>query len=69
MAPFQGKQNSDSGEFAGIELGLGMVDMRPHPVIDTAENLDDNIFGGHWGAPQADWRLLSIFAPLSTSFH
>jgi hypothetical protein len=47
MASFESEQQADRDQLAGIQLGLAMLGYLFHPIIDKAEHMDDNVFGGH----------------------
>src|SRR5215469_2673499 len=51
VPPLQRKQKANRDQFAGIEAGLRVLGHGAHFVIDSTENLDDNLFGGHEAAP------------------
>ncbi len=56
--PFEGKQNGNRNDFAGIETGLGMLLSLGHLIIHTAKQVDDKIFGSHEGPLLRSGRLL-----------
>jgi len=47
MASFQGEQQTDGDQLAGIQLGLAVLWYLFHVIIDKAKDLNDNVFGGH----------------------
>ncbi len=49
IAAFEGKQDADGHQFAGIQFGLTVFGHVFHLIIDKAKNLQDNVFGCHEG--------------------
>jgi len=45
--PFDGEQEAERDDFAGIELGLAMFLDSPHFIIYAAEQFCDEILGRH----------------------
>ncbi len=52
--PFECHQQPDRHQFAGVQLGMWMLDdlrFAFHSVIDMAKKVNDNVFGRHVHAP------------------
>ena len=47
VASFQGVQQANRDQLAWVQFGLAMLGYLFHLVIDKAEHMDDNVFGGH----------------------
>lgn len=52
--PFQGEQDAQRHNLAGIELSLGMFRQLTHRLINSAEQFADKTFGGHEVSPFAN---------------